>query len=61
MGGDNWNLQSVHVEWIGTDATGAAMHGPVADVPASPRGGYLHRFNGDNIPYEIPLMLPLPR
>src|SRR4029077_18995908 len=30
MGGDNWNLQSVHVDWIGTDAGGAPATGVLA-------------------------------
>jgi hypothetical protein len=53
MGDDNWNLRSVHVDWIGADATGAAVSGVMADVPAPARGGYLHRFTGDNTPYDI--------
>jgi hypothetical protein len=58
MGGDNWNLQAVHVDWVGTDDRGAPASGPLADAPASARGGYVHRFNGDNIPFDVPMLPP---
>lgn len=58
MGGDNWNLQSAHVDWVGTDDSGAAASGPLADAPAPPRGGYVRRFDGHNTPYDIPMLPP---
>jgi len=55
-GGDNWNLLSLSVEWIGTDATGKRASGLLANVPAVGRRGHRHRFTAYDNAFEIPLL-----